>query len=278
MKENLVSYNGLFIKNNYNKLLRIKINNINLQSFLKEILREVYIKKWKSSTNKVLSGVYDTGYDLDVRGRSLLNWVNSSYMVLPLILNWLNKEILSKTKNPLSSISLGDKYTQIDFYLSDWTYEMNKLFKIIYDYKYVIFNKNSDILNSILLQISSNHKIGDKAEQITINELVKKGINRNNIRQSKPGEKKDANLGIDIEFIHNNKKYTIQTKSYSTIKKNNNNYIITGISKSKRYKNINLFSFYNPKYGFYLFDNDPKITIPEYNTMIIPANLLRFNN
>jgi len=261
MKEKLVSYNCS--QNNIFKeyLKNIKVSNYTIPEFIRQMLKTKY--KWVDSIE--YGGVYDTGLKNDNIGRSLLNYMDSSNIGLCVLINWINKKIITDDK-------VFSKYTQIDFYLSDWKHEILNFFKIFSENKDYIFN--SSIINELLIVFRNTSKKGDYAEKETIKRLIKAGIPKSNIRQSKFGETKDMLGGIDIEFVYNNKKYTIQTKSYKKMESDLNYFTFYYVSNLKDYntKKIDFISLYNNKYGFYLFTYNDKVKHLNNNTLKIPVS------
>jgi len=268
MKENLVQYNNgnLFIK-----IYPIEVGNyknkINLDRYIRKILEDVYTPKGKWVNGIQQGGVFNTEHKLDNgpnkdNGRSLLNKLNTHYTAQSLLVNWINEEIINGNIRG---------FTQIDFYLSSWNNEIQKLFKILDIYKTVIFDNNSEILPKLLKAIKSTSDIGDTAEKITVKKLMDKGIT--DIKQSKFGDKDDMLKGIDIRFSYkNHRNQTIQTKSYPKMEETDDHYIFY-IKNIKPYK-VDYFTFYNKYKGFYMFSNSDTI---EYGKgqIKIPKNLKR---
>jgi hypothetical protein len=264
MKEKLVEYN-CNQNNIFNKYLKsIKVSNRTIPEFIREILKTKY--KWVDSVE--MGGVYDTGLKNDNIGRSLLNYMDSNNIGLCVLINWINKKII-----------MGDetfsKYTQIDFYLSDWKHEIFNFFKILSENKNYIFN--SPIINELLIIFRNTSNKGDYAEKETIKRLIKVGIPKSNIKQSKFGETKDMLKGIDIEFIYKNKTYTIQTKSYKKMESDLNYFTFYYVSNLKKYdtNKIDFISLYDNKYGFYLFTYNDEIKHLNNNTLKIPVSLYK---
>lgn len=265
MIENLVRYSSLYFKKNWDKLCNIRIDNFNIPNYLRKILKDYYGSKWIERTTGIKSGVFDTGHELDIEGRSLLNYIDTNYSVFAVLINWINYQILNKKiKN----------FTQIDFYLSSWINEIEKLFEILDIYKNDIFDNESEILEEIFKIVNKTSSYGDAIEKITIKKLKSfPGIK--NIKQAEFGDDNDMFKGIDIEFTFRGKKWGVQCKSYTDIKYDGENYIIYGISHAKDYNPlyVNLYAFYHPKKGFFMFDN--KETIRDGNTLYIKKQYKR---
>jgi hypothetical protein len=248
----LIKYESKTIKDIWGNLSKIIVSGYNIPKYIRKTLKTIYEpnNKWVSSNE--YGGVYNTEHPLDIGGRSLLNYLDTNYTSISILLNWINNEIIK-----------DQKYNQIDLYNGILYDEIKKFFQMIYKYKFIIFNNDSDILNDIFIILNKTSKYGDYIEKMTINKL-KEFNDISDIKQAKFGERLDMFGGIDITFKFNNKIWSIQCKSYGLIKKSNNKkyYIISGISHAKDYT-VNLYSFYNPIYGFYIFDN---------------KNIKRFNN
>jgi len=272
MKENVVEYknckNGFFAYNK-KKLFELEVgrgrDRITLPKYIVKLLENVYTPKgkWVLQINK--GGVFDTGYEFDNEGRSLLNYLNTNYTAICILVNWINKEIVAGRIRG---------FTQLDFYLSSWPHELEKLMKILNKHKDMIFDKYSDVLPDMLKAMDKTSKIGDAAEKETVKRLMDKGIS--DITQSKFGETKDMWKGVDIVFSYGtHKNQTIQTKSFTRMDETDTHYIfyINGI---KPYK-VDYFSFYNDKTKrFYMFTNSDTIEFLNKNNEIkIPKVLKR---
>jgi len=272
MKENLIQYSKKDVSI-FRKIYSTKVgdyrNKTTLDSYIRELLKNVYEPKGKWVNSRDQGGVFNTGYkyEYDGRsyqddGRSLLNKLDTHYTAHYLLINWINREIINGNIKG---------FTQIDFYLSSWINEIQKLFKILDIYKSIIFNNNSEILPELLTAIRTTSEIGDTAERITVKKLMAKGIT--DIKQASFGDENDIKKGIDIVFSYNNhKNKKIQTKSYRKMEITNDHYIfyIIGI---KQYK-VDYYSFYNKYKGFYMFSNSDTIEYGE-NQIKIPKNLKR---
>lgn len=270
MKENIVKYNcrkGFFAYNR-KRLFEIEIgrgrDRTTLPKYIDIILKSVYDPKGKWKLGIHQGGIFNTGYKLDNEGRSLLNYLNTHYTAICLLVNWINKEIVD---NKIRG------FTQIDFYLSSWSNELEKLFKILDIHKGTIFDKYSVILPELLKAMDKTSSIGDIAEKETVKRLKNKGIS--NIKQSEFGDEKDMLKGIDITFSYGrHENQTIQTKSFSKMEETDTHYIfyITGI---KPY-DVDYFSFYNKNKGFFMFSNSDTIEFLNRNNIIkIPKRLKR---
>jgi len=269
MRENVVTYNcrSGFFATNKKRLFDFEVgrgrDKITLPNHILKILKSVYDPrgKWVNTIEK--GGVYNTGHKLDNENRSLLNYLNTNYIAICILVNWINNKIVN-----------GDikNFTQVDFYLSSWSNELQKLFKILDEYKDRIFHPHSDILPELLKAMDRTSKIGDDAEKETIKRLMNKGIT--DVKQAKFGEKDDMLKGIDIRFSYGkHKNQTIQTKAYTRMEETDthNIFYINGI---KPYK-VDYFSFYNKKENkFYMFSNSNSIEFDK-NIIKIPKNLKR---
>jgi len=266
MDKNIISYNcggyDEFFRKISKKLYKINVIGYTIPSYLRKILKDVYRDNWDNS--KEYGGVYNTNNVNDYKGRSLVNYVDTHYTSLCMLITWINKQIYDKNITG---------YEQLDFYQPTWNDEILNFYNILEQYKFYIFNNDSEILNSMLKVISKTSNIGNYAEIETVKRLKEKGIY--DIKRSKFGEVDDWTNGIDITFsYHTHKNMTVQTKSYIRIELVNDYYIIYNISNLRYYdpKIINFFSFYNKSQGFYFFDNDSNVKYVGDNNLKIHKN------
>lgn len=143
---------------------------------------------------------------------------------------------------------------QIDFISSnDWKSEIEK-FKIIFSkYNKFILTPGSRIFNDIIREILFTNYMGHIAE-IETYKRIKKFEGVTDIKLSEQGDMDDIFKGIDIKFTYNNRIWTIQCKKYRDVKEIGDEYYFD-ISNPKHYK-VDLYSFYDPKKGFYMFRNN----------------------
>jgi len=259
MKENLVQYPASFFRDNRELLYKIKVDKKTYSDIIKIILKKLF--KWVDGDNDTIGGVYDTGLNGDINGRSLLNFLYSNYTNTSILINWINTQIINDVPG-------YNKFTQIDFYLSEWKNELNKLFIILLNNHEEIFANNSKILRIILRKSEQMLKIGDTAESITVKRLKESGIT--NIKQSKRGDVNDYGKGIDIEFEYKGERYTVQTKTYKILLIEQNEYIFKEVSGIEKY-DVDFISLYNKNHGFYMFDFDD-ITIINSGSLKVPIN------
>lgn len=273
MKENLVRYkckggryDKVFFRDNWKTLRDITVDDETIPQFMRRTLRSIYAPQNKWVDRREKGGVFNTGHELDEE-RSLLNYTDTNYRSLCVLINWINEEILNG--------NIG-KYTQIDFYLSNWKNEISKFFKIVSQYKTVIYNDNSEILTKLISSAKRTNEIGDIAEKETIRRLRNKGIT--DIKQAEFGQSSDWAEGIDVTFSYSkHKNKTIQTKSFIDVEENDNSYTFFQVGGLKKYdpKVVNYFSLYNPEKGFFMFDNTDEIEYLKNNTLKIPKKLKR---
>lgn len=102
----------------------------------------------------------------------------------------------------------------------------DELLKYISENKYDLFNVNGKYFSKIYNRLKSVSELGKdveiKAKNIFIEYSNSKGIS---IQLEEPTEEEDKK-GIDIYFIYNDKKWTIQTKTLSSIKEKNDYYSV----------------------------------------------------
>jgi hypothetical protein len=275
MKENVVEYNLKFMNNTWEYFKKYNIDKV-----IRDVMKDYFEPKgqWGEVNGKRI-GVMNMGYDLskirfnrvvaefveEILGgrdpkRSLLNYLDTNKIAIFNLLNWVNSQIVK-----------GEiKNTQVDFYLGKWETEIRKFFEILFENKDKIFSKDSTIIYDILRIIVYTSYNGNKAEIETINR-IKKFPNVSNIQHAEFGDVDDMFGGIDISFEYDEKIFTIQSKKYQNMKEDDNFYYFYGVGEAKIYS-VNIYSFYNEEFGFYMFRNGKGIQVRP-DTYIIPKGL-----
>jgi Fe-Mn family superoxide dismutase len=273
-----------------NKLYEMKINTkINETIVLRQVLKEQSSTKctweminniksifninpqvkhiFKNGINKILKDVFpehhydpneyapDTAsgvYDLEMKGRSVINKLNTNYTCFCILLNDVNK-VLSREGNETIGIVGLTPIQQIS--------QVRKFIKIIDEYKFRIFSETSVTFKNIMETLKSTHKLGDIIEDLTI-KILKNHFGEENVTKvGELGNIKDMNEGIDCEIVFNSIKYTSQIKPCNKISTKDGKIIIEQTSQVKPYKTDWLIFLKNNK-TVYIFKNESVTIVP----------------
>jgi hypothetical protein len=143
--------------------------------------------------------------------------------------------------------------------------------------EYELFNPKGKYFNSIYNKLKDTSELGNKIEDISKSIFIEYARSKNiDIELLNPNVEEDKR-GIDIYFILNNKKYTIQVKTLNRIIENNEYYVYI----SGHYTNIstNYVIFTNSKSISYIFKAKGISHDSVNNRYVIPLeNLLYSKN
>lgn len=184
------------------------------------------------------------------REYSFLNYLNTNNFCVSIIINFLNKKIISLAKNGYVIST-----RQLDFTSkpNTWNEEMINATKLINKYKDEIFVYSPlflELKRSINKTVDRGKESEDKIRKY-ISELYPTAIN---FKMGGDGDNDDMNLGIDISFEINNKKYTIQNKKCEYIRMLSMCYMVSGVGGLKLY-HTDYLSFEDKVGNIFLFDN-----------------------
>ncbi len=236
---------------------KIHIKNIG------DILQSVYqpIGNWKRKSESGFFGVMDLEWDNE--RWSILNRINTNYIALAIIINYINKA-LANSRIPMFNFT-NLKFGSIEFYD-----EYNRLVDFMKKNSTKLFLKKteedgSNTINAVVSAIRGTKSAGDVGEKIVVDYLPKLNPNISNIRIPEgSGDATDMIGGSDVIFDFGGKTFTIQVKRVKNVLNKDGKYITSGASISKHYKTnyyaildrSNLFFFNNKENGIELKDGE----------------------
>lgn len=193
---------------------------------INNILKSVFSDNWYEKNeyeNDTLSGVYD----LEGPGRSVINKMNTNYSAFCILLVDVNKvlNVLGRPKIKITNVSPQEQIRQTHNFV-----------KIIDEFKFRIFNKESNTFKKIMEKLVKTNKLGDSAEDLTVKRLEKKFGEGNVIKIGKLGSLRDAIGGIDVEVTNDQfGTSSSQVKSFSKIQEKNGKITIFDVSNVGMY-------------------------------------------
>lgn len=228
------------------------------------ILKEVF------SDNYYESGQYGPGesygiYDLETKGRSVINKLNTNYTCFCILLNDINK-VLEYENKPKINLVGKTPFEQIS--------ETKKFVKVMDEYKTRIFNTNSSTFINLMSTLNRTNTLGNENENSTIDFLKKKFGNENVAQIGKLGSLKDMNEGVDCQIIVDSKIYTAQIKPFTHLTKSDNSITIFGTGQVKPYKTDWIIFTKKNKEVFVFKNNSTKIINGNY---VIPESDLIYH-
>ena len=189
-----------------------------------QILKDVYPTKYYGKNEfgpNQLSGIYN----LEGKGRSIINYLNTNYSAFCVMKKDLNK-YLSKTKQEVINFENKSPEEQIQ--------EMKRMLEYINSLKFRIFSTESQTLQTIINVMGKTHEKGGKTEDIVTQKLKQKFGNTNVKRIGELGSKEDM-MGVDIKVTIDGKEHTAQVKPFSQIEKEDDMLKISGTANVKKY-------------------------------------------
>ena len=192
-----------------------------INRILKDVFPNNYYDKGKYEDGE-MSGIYD----LEQKGRSVINKLNTNYSCFCVLLRDVNKVLISQRQNPISFQNLG---------VIEQTNQVKHFVNIINEYKGRIFNPESSTFQSLMMVLGQTHAWGQKREDTTI-EILKKQFGNDNVNAvGKLGSSEDMIGGIDCEIILDGTLKTAQIKPFTNVKTDDGQTIVMGSGNVKRY-------------------------------------------
>jgi Fe-Mn family superoxide dismutase len=240
-------------------------NNPHIKAQFNEKIEEVFSQVFPDNYYRrneyapgTLRGLYDF---MGEPGRSPLNRVNTNYTCFCILVNDINKVILSMGRRP------------INFSENNIDTEITRLLNAISHFKERIFNINSGTFKALIETVKKTGGFGDNNENYVVKKLKEK-LGDNNVRKvASIGNLDDTLRGVDCELIYDGRKYTAQIKPFTSVVKTDDNKLkIIGGGGVKIYR-TDLLIFTNRK-EIYAFNNiDTEIDDGDY---LIPSKNLVF--
>lgn len=222
---------------------------------IESILKSVFPDNWYEN------GEYGEGsmsgiFDLESRGRSVINKLNTNYNAFCVLYHDLNSVLRYDGKPELQLIGLPP-FQQVN--------ETKKFVRLLDEYKNRIFSTKSGTFQNVMSILGSTNKMGDIREDLVVKELKKKFGNENVKKIGELGAKSDMILGVDCIIIINGEEYTAQIKPYKLVKVIDENLVsILDTGQVKSYS-TDWIIFEGGSDGILVFDNsDTKIIDGNY--------------
>ena len=234
-----------------------KIFSVEIDKILKEVFNEHYYE-----ANEYRDGDMRGIYNFEGEGRSVINKLNTNYNCFCILLHDVNKVLRSDSKPEIKLIGLPP-FQQIS--------ETKKFVKILDDYKFRIFSRNSPTFQNIMSVLTQSDSWGEKTENDTV-EILKKKFGEDNVKKiGRLGGKDDMLKGIDCEVIIDGVKHTAQIKPFTGTEETEENITVKGTGQVKRYT-TDLIIFTKNNKDVMIFDNDKTSIIG--GNFVFPKNKL----
>lgn len=225
-----------------------------IDRMLMEVFPDNYYKPSQYGPGK-LPGIYD----LEKKGRSGLNFINTSYSCFCVLLNDVNKVLRSQSRPEIQILGVTPK-EQIE--------QTKKFLNVIDEYKTRIFNPNSSTFNKIIKITSRTTGVGGEIEDKTIKVLKQIFKDKNVVNTAEIGSDRDALKGVDCELTIYPKTYTAQIKPFGKSQYNEEDDTIT------IYNSANVKPYYTDLMIFSKFSDGGKniLIFDNKNTKIVDGN------
>jgi hypothetical protein len=222
---------------------------------IESILKSVFPDNWYEN------GEYGEGsmsgiFDLESRGRSVINKLNTNYNAFCVLYHDLNSVLKYDGKPELQLVGLPP-FQQVN--------ETKKFVRLLDEYKNRIFSSKSGTFQNVMAILGSTNKAGDAREDLVVKKLKEKFGDKNVKKIGELGAKSDMIMGVDCIIIINGEEYTAQIKPYKTVKVIDENLVsILDTGQVKSYS-TDWIIFEGGSDGILVFDNsDTKIVDGNY--------------
>ena len=210
-----------------------------------DILKEVY-SEFHYEKNQYADGQMSGVYDFEQPGRSVINKLNTNYSAFCILVNDLNAVLKHYGQDPLNFVGVSDKQQ---------LYEVQRMIKLMVQFRYRIFNQESGTFQSIMASLDKTNKFGDERE-------IKAVINMKDIFNTKKvfkvgelGGKDDMIGGIDATVELDGQTSTIQVKPFNNTEESEGRTTVFGTGNVKPYK-TDYMCFHSNTKGTLVFKND----------------------
>jgi hypothetical protein len=211
---------------------------------INSILRQVFSDRYYED-NEYGEGEMFGIFDLEGKGRSVLNFLNTNYSGFCILVNDVNKLLKSQDKSPLEFIGQSPKRQM---------QEVRRLIYIMDQFKLRIFSTESKTFENLMATLSKTGEIGKVTEEFAVAKLKERYGNENVSLVGKLGSSKDANEGIDTEIIVDGKIKTAQIKPFGSYNLEEDTYTLYNTANVKKYS-TDWIVFFNKKSGVLVFNN-----------------------
>jgi Fe-Mn family superoxide dismutase len=214
------------------------------------ILKSVFPDNWYSD-GEYAEGSMSGIFDLEGKGRSVINKLNTNYNAFCVLYHDLNSVLKFDNKPQLQLVGLPP-FQQIS--------ETKKFIKFLDEYKDRIFSSKSGTFQNIMSILGSTNKAGDVREDAVVASLKNKFGEKNVKKIGELGAKSDMLMGVDCIITIDGEEHTAQIKPYKSIKVVDENTVsLLDTGQVKRYS-TDWIIFQGGPDGILVFDNsDTKI-------------------
>ncbi len=240
-RDEVLIYRELFNTNKYVK----NVYRHGIDKIIKSVFPNNYFEKNDYGPNE-MAGIYD----LETRGRSVINKMNTNYEIFCILTSDINK-LLRKTGQPPIDFRGKDIGEQIK--------DVQRLISIVDQYKTRIFSLSSSTFENIMATLGSTNALGDLIEEYAVKRMKEVYGEDNVVKIGSLGNSDDALKGIDCQVKINDKILTAQIKPYKSFDIQNGKYIMNDTGQVKEYS-TDWLVFAKNEVDVYVFDNsDTKI-------------------
>lgn len=237
-----------FFRNLFN--VNVPARNI-YKSTINGTLKKVFPDKYH---DKKEDGEIPGIYFLEKPGRSVINFLNTNYSALCIILKDVNQRIGSDSNE--KEISFIDKTPQ------EQVIEMKRFANLIEKFGESIFKISSLTFQNVIRVLTEKDKVGSRREMSAIKTLKESLPNMRVIGVSGAGKSIDAEKKIDAHIFVEGKKKTAQIKGFTEILEQNEKLIVTKTGEVAKY-NVDLMVFVKGK-KVVVFENNGEIALGNY--------------
>ena len=229
--------NYSFILNNNKNLVWI------FRKCIDKILKDVYSNNYYGE-NEYAEGEMSGIYDLETKGRSVINKLNTNHIAFSILLNDLNKVLERENQNKIELVGKSP---------SEQKSEVERFCRYLEIFKNRIFPKSKTLEKIMNMLIRTNRK-GEQLENKVVDRLKKEFGKENVSLIGKLGSKEDMVQGIDLKVTIDGVEHSAQVKPIYDIFTSEGNYIVKIKGFVKPYK-TDLLIFGNPNSRIHIFKN-----------------------
>ena len=222
---------------------------------IESILKSVFPDNWYEN-GEYAEGSMSGIFDLENRGRSVINKLNTNYNAFCVLYHDLNSVLKHEGRQELQLIGLPPAQQVI---------ETKKFVRILDEYKDRIFSSKSGTFQNIMSILGSTNRAGDAREDLVVKKLKDKFGDKNVKKIGELGAKSDMIMGVDCIIIIDGEEYTAQIKPYKTIKVVDENLVSILDTGQVKVYSTDWIIFEGGPDGVLVFDNsDTKIVDGNY--------------
>jgi hypothetical protein len=193
---------------------------------INRILKDVFPNNFYGK-DKYAPGEMSGVYDLEGKGRSVINKLNTNYSTFCVLMQDVNK-VLVKLNKPEIDLIGRNKFDQVS--------ETKRFIKVIDYYKSRIFAVESSTFKNLMSVLNQTNTWGEQREDYVVVKL-KTIFGQDNVKKiGGLGNSIDAIEGIDCEVNINGQIKTSQIKPFTGLKESDGEIIVLGSGNVKNYK------------------------------------------